>query len=171
MQSTLPLLHDIMACSQAIDGEYHTLTEEEFHSYNKDNWTYDEFVDFLNEHELSINNFVVIDGLTQNSIYYMDYDKGRYSKSYLELNKSFFLAPLESETIIKTLAGNTSCLISKDYKKYYSESVPFVFRIYDFQKRMREIPLQDATAIAGKLQKELLEKSSHAYSYSDFLDM
>ena len=161
---------DLLACFHGVMDSYHTIDRVEFAQYNEDNWTFKEFTDLLEEKGLNIDKVVVIENFQEYNIFYMDYERGLYSITYLHLNRDLFIKSL----FFQTFTRENTHLINNDYRNFYYLSVPHAFKIYDFQKRYREIPTDIVFAIWEEIHTKLdyslnkwdKEVLSYVFSYA-----
>lgn len=104
--------------------------------------TYEEYETALKSIGIPLDKVMIIDGRALSNIFYADYDKGQYLEMFLAGN---MLHPGSEWLKMARNAMETGnpYFMAKDWAAFYEHTVPATFQIDDFQRRYKEIPVDD----------------------------
>lgn len=116
--------------------QYAPITPEQVEKEAEGAFTYRELSEFFQEQNLSIKKVIHDPGRMYLNTYYADFDEGLYvavllDKEFLQ-NTVLFLSELNQRQ-------RETFLAEKDWRSFYTISVPLALQIYDFQHRYRDI--------------------------------
>ncbi len=131
--SNQTLLQQVRGCMMNIEP----LTEENFSKISKEGVTYQELKEVIERAGLSVDKIIVDPERDIFNVYYADYESGLYFEIFLQ--KDYLYANSHGPEAHKRLREEQNFLESKDWHSYYFISVPTPLRVYDFQKRYKDI--------------------------------
>lgn len=133
---------------------FEPLTEQALEAAGKQAFTLPELHQALREHGLDPRHVVHDPGRTVFSTYYADYDKGLYSDILLQRSSLEEHAPLFR--LVRSLNGQAPMELTRgDWGSYYMKYVPLAMLIYDFQRRLRDIPTEEVFSVWHGIYKRI----------------
>lgn len=155
---------------------YDTITEEAVSSLTSGGYTFQQLAELMEKHGLSIKKVLHDPSRQFLSTYYADYQSG----VYISITKDFHL---EAEDKVLQIADRVSSgnrfLANKQWNELYGndnplpfcedqDAIPLPMAIYDFRRRMKDIPDEDVFSIWHGIYKRI-DYASGMWS-ADILD-
>ena len=133
---------------------YQAMNEEFFKENSDGSITYEEFGKLLNEYGLDIGKIIVDPERKINNVYYADSERPLYMDIYLTkellLEERFGLPTAE-----KRAEQQAEMIRENNYSVFYLIAVPKGLHIYDFQKRVTQIPDSQVFEVWSDIHRNL----------------
>lgn len=120
---------------------YEPLTHTIVQELSCDGLTYSELAEQMKTAGLSIEKIVYDPTRKLQNAFYADYENGLYCEVYLQ--RSYLSTLLKIATMNFPQDMKNELLLSKDWQRFYMQSVPVPMLIYDFQKRYLDIGVEE----------------------------
>lgn len=121
--------------------QFEALTPELIQSVTCDGLTYEELACHMKKAGLSIEKVVCDPTRKLQNAFYADYENGRYCEIYLQ--RSYLDSLLRIAMMNFSEGSKSELLACKDWQRFYLRDVPVPMLIFDFQKRYRDIDVDE----------------------------